>query len=196
MTDRTTPPFRLFAVPPAPTLGTPAGPRPDCTFHIGEGFTAHLGQFPNLRLLTLCTIGKAPTELPGGAIDTLGLGPFSLGALIGDACLKLLRPWPLEADERHSDRGPFSEISSIIDLMLPLSPKAAATREAFLFRLGEFVNIGLHQPDRLPAIIANIDALTNARLTERARAIVDTGIDPGVNDLWSIDALRAGVHHE
>lgn len=196
MSDRTTPPFRLFAVSPAPTIGAPAGQRPDCDFHIGEGFTAHLGQFPNLRLLTLCTIGKAPVDLPDGAIDTLGLGPFALGALIGDACLKLLRPWPLEAGERYNERGPFSEISSVIDLMLPLSPKAAATREAFLFRLGEFVNIGLHRPGQLPAIIANIDTLTNARLTERARAIVDTGIDPGGNDLWSIDVLCTGVRHE
>ena len=196
MSDRTSPPFRLFAVPSAPTLDAATSRHPDCAFHIGEGFTAHLGQFPNLRLLTLCTIGKAPIELPGGAIDTLGLGPFSLGALIGDACLKLLRPWPVGAGERHRDRGPFSEISSVIDLMLPLSPKAAATREAFLFRLGEFVNIGLHQPDLVPGIIANIDALTNARLTERAQAIVDTGIDPGADDLWSSETLAAGAHHE
>lgn len=166
---------------------------PACDFHIGEGDTAHFGQFPNLRLLTLYAIGKAPMELPGGAIDTLGLAPFSLGALIGDACLKMLRPWPLAG----GDRGPFSEISSVIDLMLPLSPKAAATREAFLLRLGEFMVIGLHQPDRLQAIIASIDALTNARLTERARAIMDTGIDPGANDLWSSNALPAGgVPHE
>lgn len=53
--------------------------------------------------------------------------------------------------------------------------------------MGEFMDISLHHPGRLAAIIANIDTLTNARLTERARAILVTGIDPGADDLWGED---------
>jgi hypothetical protein len=162
-----------------------AAPLPSCEFRIGEGLTpAHLGQFPNLRLLTLSAIGKAPMELLDGAVVTLGLGPLSLGVLIADAYLKLLRTRGQDDDELHGDGEPFSEIASVIDLMLPLSPKAWATREIFLRRVGEFGEIALLHPERLLSIIANVDALTNARLTERARAIVTTGVDPGADDLW------------
>lgn len=156
---------------------------PDCTFHIGEGDSAHIGQFPNLRLMAFYAIGKAPVPMADGEVDTLGMGPFALGFLIGDAHLKLMRPVPISPEQWVScaDAG---DIASIIDLGLPLSPKADATRAAFLYRVGEFADIALHQPSRLPEIIDRIDALTNARLTERAQAILQTGIDPGMADLW------------
>ncbi len=173
------------AVSPTATPDASASQFPSCEFRIGEGHApAHLGQFPNLRLLTLSAIGKAPMELPDGAVDTLGLGPVSLGVLIGDAYLKLLRTRGQQDQGLHCDVEPLSHISSVIDLMLPLSPRAWATRETFLRRVNEFGKIALLHPGRLPAIIANVDALTNARLTERARAIVTTGIDPGADDLW------------
>lgn len=170
---------------------------PHHAFTIGDGGTAHLGQFPNLRLLTLYAIGKGPVPLPGGDVDTLGMGPFALGQLIGDAVLKLLRPWEFERGEADvASMVPINELSSVIDLMLPISPKAAATRESFLCRMGEFIDIALLQPERLPAIITNIDTLTNARLTERARAILTTGIDSGGDDLWrmTLPADQGGDH--
>lgn len=174
----------LAAVPPAATPETTAAPIPSCEFHLGEGSTAaHLGQFPNLRLLTLCVSSKAAMEFEDGVTDFVSPASLALGVLIGDACLKLLRIRPRAANDLQGGEI-MSEIGSVIDLMLPLSSYAWATREAFLFRFGEFAHIALHHPCRLTSIIANVDSLTNDRLTERARAIVATGIDPGAADLW------------
>jgi hypothetical protein len=146
-------------------------------------------------------IGKAPMLTPVIHADPIGAGVFSLGALIGDAALKLLRPWPLYGSEAFAADPAQTMILDIADL-LPLSPGAEYVRLSFLCRMGEFMEIVLHHPGRLPAIIANIDALTNARLTERAREILLTGIDPGASDLWVEDrpswatVAAEGARHE
>lgn len=163
-------------------------PLPPHDFHIGEDNSANIGQFPNLRPLAFFVIGKAPLPpLPDGTIDTWGTGTYALGSLIADAHLKLMRPWAMNATEWQelANSGlDGNEIEAIADVLLPLSPKARPVRFAFLSRIGEFLDIALHRPDRLPSIIAAIDALTNERLTQRARAILETGIDPGACDLW------------
>lgn len=159
-------------------------PLPEHAFHLGEDGHANVGQFPNFRYMAFHVIGKAPAPMPDGTVDTLGMGIFALGGLIGDACLKLARPWPLAPGDRFVADPAQGLIVEIADGLLPLSPKADAVRGAFLCRMGEFLEIVLHQPERLPAIIANVDALTNARLTERAAAILRTGVDPGAADLW------------
>lgn len=157
---------------------------PEHAFRLGEDGHANAGQFPNFRYMAFHVIGKAPAPMPDGSVDTLGMGIFALGGLIGDACLKLARPWPLAPGDRFVADPAQGLIVGIADGLLPLSPKADAVRGAFLCRIGEFLEIVLHQPERLPAIIANVDALTNARLTERAAAILRTGVDPGAADLW------------
>jgi len=156
---------------------------PDHVFRIGEGGEAHVGQLPNLRAMAFHVIGKAPVPLAGGYVDTLGMGPYALGSLIGDAHLKLMRPWPA-ADGDWFPRADAGYLLAIADGMMPLSPKADAVRAAFLYRLGEFMDIALHRPELLPGIAARLDTLTNERLTERARGILETGIDPGATDLW------------
>ncbi len=155
-------------------------PLPDHVFRIGEDTEVHIGQFPNLRAMAFYVIGRGSIPLPGGEVDLTGTGPFALGTLIGDAYLKMARPWVHTPDEWRS----AGAIDIVENVLLPLSPRACQTRAAFLYRLGEFIDLALHQPERLPAIIANIDALTNARLTERAAAILRTGVDPGAADLW------------
>lgn len=165
-------------------------PLPDHVFRIGEDNEAHVGQLPNFRYLAFRAIGKAPAPMPDGSVDTTGLGIHALGRLIGDACLKLARPWPLAPGEQFAVAPAQGLIVEIADGLLPLSPKSDAVRPDFLFRMGEFLGIALRQPERLPAIIANIDALTNVRLTERAREILNTGIDPGAADLWQSAGLR------
>ncbi|MDP1611709.1 MAG: hypothetical protein Q8M11_11685 [Sulfuritalea sp.] len=187
MTDRITPPRRLFAVPPAPTLAAPAGRLPPHDFHIGENNHATIGQLPNFRAMAFHVIGKAPMLTPVIHSDPIGMGVYSLGALIGDAALKLLRPWPLYGRDAFAADPAQSLILDIADGLLPLSPAAEPVRFAFLCRMGEFMDIATHHPGRLVAIIANIDALTNARLTERAREILTTGTDPGAGDLWASD---------
>ncbi|MDK9704011.1 MAG: hypothetical protein OEL20_12815 [Sulfuritalea sp.] len=201
MTDRTTPPRRLFAVPPAPTFNQATAPLPPHDFHIGENNHAHIGQLPSFRAMAFHVIGKAPMLTPVIHVDPIGMGVYSLGALIGDAALKLLRPWPLYGSDAFAADPAQSLILDIADL-LPLPPVATGVRFSFICRMGEFLEIALHHPGRLPAIIANIDALTNARLTERARETLLTGIDPGVSDLWIEDrpawatAPAEGARHE
>ena len=192
MRDRTTPPFRLFAVPPAPTLAPAADEIPPHVFRIGEGNCANIGQLPNFRAMAFHVIGKAPMLTPAIHDDPIGMGVYSLGGLIGDAALKLLRPWPLYGSDAFAADPAQSLILDIAE-SLPLSPGADGVRLSFVCRMGEFLEIALHHPGRLPAIIANIDALTNARLTERARETLLTGIDPGAADLWAEDWRGRGT---
>ena len=202
MTDRTTPPRRLFAVPPAPTFDQATAPLPPHDFHIGENNHAHIGQLPNFRAMASHVIGKAPMLTPVIHADPIGAGVYSLGALIGDAALKLLRPWPLYGNDAFATDPAQTLILDIADGLLPLPPAAEGVRFGFLCRVAEFLEIALNHPGRLPAIIANIDALTNERLTERARETLLTGIDPGASDLWVEDrpdwatAPAEGNRHE
>jgi hypothetical protein len=186
MSDRTSPPFRLFAVPPAPTFDQATAPLPPHDFHIGENNHATIGQLPNFRAMAFHVIGKAPMLTPVIHADPIGAGVYALGALIGDAALKMLRPWPLYGSDSFAADPAQALILEIADA-LPLSPAAENVRSSFLCRMGEFAEIALHHPGRLPTIIANIDALTNARLTERARETLLTGIDSGASDLWGED---------
>lgn len=179
---------------------------PPHDFHIGENDHANIGQLPNFRAMAFHVIGKAPFPMPPGhedKIDHHGMGVYSLGALIGDAALKLLRPWPFELDgSAVFVADPAQALILDIADRLPLSPIVDNVRFSFLCRMGELLEIALHCPDRLPAIIANIDALTNARLTERTRETLLTGIDPGRSDLriedrpdWAT-APAEGAPHE
>lgn len=166
---------------------------PDHAFHIGENDESHIGQFPNLHAMALYVVGKAPAQMPDGSIDPEGMGMYALGRLIGDAHFKLMRPWPTSTTEwfKLMQSGPDdSHIEIVADVMLPRSPRASAVRVAFLYRIGAFLDIALHWPGRMQAIIAALDALTNERLTERARAILETGIDPGADDLWPLDPTK------
>lgn len=167
----------------------PSDNLPPHDFHIGENNHAHVRQLPNFRLMALHVIGKAPLTTPAVPVDPFGMGPYYLGGFIGDAALKLLRPWPLYGADPFAADPAQGLIEDIADGLLPLTPAAEAVRASFLCRIGEFLEIALHLPGWLPEIIANIDALTNARLTERARAILITGIDPGTGDLWESGSL-------
>jgi hypothetical protein len=166
---------------------------PDHAFHIGENNESHIGQFPNLRAMALYVVGKNPLQMPDGYSDPEGMGVWALGGLIGDAHLKLMRPWPTSTTEwfQLTQSGPDdNHIEIIADAMLPLSPMASTVRVAFLYRIGAFLDIALHWPARMQAVAVAVDALTNERLTERAEAILETGIDPGAEDLWSRDPAK------
>lgn len=157
---------------------------PPHAFHIGENGSVNTKQLPNFRAMAFHVIGKAPMLTPVIRFDPVGLGPYALGVLIGDAALKLFRPWPEDAGDAWELDPACGTILDIADGLLPLSPAAEGVRCAFVSRIAEFVEIALHRPAQLRAIIGNIDALTNARLTERARQILATGNDPGAADLW------------
>lgn len=155
---------------------------PPHDFRIGENNQASIDQLPNFLEMAPCVIGKAPSSY--GELAVIGEGPHALGALIGDAALKLLRPWPQYCNEAFMIEQAPRLVLDIADSLRMLSPIADGVLTSFLCRMGEFMDIVLEHPGWLPAIIANIDTLTNARLTERAREILITGIDPGAADLW------------
>ena len=155
---------------------------PDHAFRIGEGESAHIGQFPNLRALAFHVASKGPYEM------------CSLGVLIGDAALKFLRPWPVKdgLEERALDPSP-TIILDVIDLLYPLSAKADLVRVATLCRVAEFLDFLLIHPERAPELVRRLDGLSHQRLTDRARSILETGEDPGEHDLLShSQAWRAG----
>lgn len=133
---------------------------------------ASLDQLPNFKRLAFHVTGKAD-----------GCGLYAPGGLISDAFLKLNRPWPVDAAAPYESDPCSSWLMELAD-GLPDSPGLDGMRSAFLFRVGEFLDIATNCPARLPAIFAGIDALTNERLTERCRAILETGRDPGEGDLW------------
>lgn len=164
--------------------GNPGDNLPSHDFHIGENNSAHIGQLPSFRAMAFHVLGKAPFPTPAVPVDSFGMGPYVLGRFVGDATLKLLRPWPVYGADPFVADPSQGLIEDIADGLLPLSPASDAVRCSFYCRIGEFLEIALHQPGRLTAIVANIDALTNARLTDRARAILLTGDDPGHADLW------------
>lgn len=154
-------------------------------FHIGENGSADISQLPKFRAMAFHVVGKAPMVSSSVAwVDRIGTGVIALGGLIADAGLKLMRPSPLKNGERYVMHPGFSHFPDFSDGWRRVAPAGDLARIAFYCRIGEFLEIALHQPQRLPAIIANIDALTNARLTERAREVLTTGIDPGADDLW------------
>lgn len=191
MSDHITPPRRSSAVSPAPIFDQATVPLPPHDFHIGENNHASINQLPSFRAMAFHVIGKAPMLTPVIHADPIGAGVYSLGALIGDAALKLARPWPLYGNDAFAADPAQSLILDIAD-GLPLSPGAEDVRFSFICRVGEFLEIALNHPGRLPAIISNIDTLTNARLTERARAILTTGCDHGADDLWQLDGTTLG----
>lgn len=170
----------------------PSNTLPRHDFHIGESNHASISQLPNFRAMALHVIGKAPMMTPVIHADPIGAGVYSLGALIGDAALKLLRPWPLYGNDAFAADPAQTLILDIADGLLPLPSAAEGARFSFLCRMTEFLEIALNHPGRLPAIIANVDKLSNERLTERARETLLSGIDPGTDDLWQVDGTTLG----
>lgn len=154
---------------------------PDYIFRIGEGESAHIGQFPNLRAMAFYLANKGP------------YGMSSLGILIGDAAMKFLHPWPVEDGKGQALDPSPTIILDVLDLLNPLSTKADLVRVATLCRIAEFLDFVLIHPERAPELVRRIDGLSRQRLTDRARAILETGEDPGEHDLLShSQAWRAG----
>ena len=170
---------------------------PSHEFHIGEDDHASITQLPPFRPMSFFVIGKDQRPVPGSDFDPLGLGVIALGVLMADALFKLMRPWPLRAGQTFIPDAAGNYVDEIGDSLSPLTGKTEYVKHAYLSRVCELLDIGLHRPDQLLAIIARIDGLTNARLTERARVILETGIDPGCDDLWQsgpLPAMRSADH--
>lgn len=157
---------------------------PDCRFRIGEGDAAEVGQLPDLASLVRFSAGRGARVLPGNQVDAFCMAPVALGTLLGDAVLKLVRPWALSSGARHAADPAQTIIGDVFERLAGMGNASWWTRMAYFCRIGEFLEVVLHQPDQVPGIVANLDAMTNARLEARCRAVMDTGEDPGIGDLW------------
>lgn len=174
------------------------GHLPRYSFHIGESNSASLSQLPAFRPMAIFAVNKKPMPLSDGTVDITQLGAYPLGVLIADALFKLMRPWPLPIDQWFLPGTGENYIDDIGDSLKPLSPQTEGVRYTFLSRVCELLDISLRCPDKLPSILANIDALTNERLACRAHSILLTGVDPGYADLWvSVETSKQkGICHE
>ena len=177
------------------TRGAGVAALPQHAFKIGNDGYACIGQLPNFRPMVSYVVGKAP--LFDG--DGVGGGPTVLGSFIADAALKFLRPWPVTDGAQFKSDPAQSLLADIEARLRPTPPVGELARDAFFCRIGEFMQIAVNRPCMLTDLAASIDRLTNERLTERAAAILATGIDPGADDLWPADAYREsgkGQSHE
>lgn len=132
-------------------------------FRIGEGGEASLDQLPNAK--------KFPKAFP--ATDDR-YAVHCLGEVLGVAALKLQRPWAMPAGERF-------EIDPTGEWLEGLANVANATAPAGVWVLGIVVNIALRAPERLPELIARLDALTNDDLHRMAMdAVQGRRVEPDV----------------
>lgn len=118
-------------------------------FSIGEGDVASLDQIPNAK------------DFPKAYLtDDLYAGDY-LGVVLGVAALKLWRPWAPPAGARV-------EIDLMGGCLEDLASVAHATNGGRLRVIGGVVEMALRAPERLPVLIARLDALDNDDLHRMA----------------------------
>lgn len=122
-------------------------------FSIGADDSAHIGQLPNGKIFP----AQYPTDDPGAA--------WALREVLGVACLKLYR-WSCPEDDVHLSLDPAG------GWLLDIKSLKYAMGDAHLAPLGRALEMALCTPERLPALIARLDALDNADLHEMALAAV------------------------
>lgn len=125
--------------------------RPVLRFRIGAGDHAALDQLPNPE--------DFPSEYPAEDENA----PWALREVLGVALLKLYRPWA-EERMRGMDLDPAG--AWLVEL------ESSGYDTSYLAPLGRVVEMALCAPDRLPALLARIDALDNDLLHEMAMAAV------------------------
>ena len=133
-------------------------------FSIGSDDEAAVDQLPNAELFPR----KLPTDSPAALTF--------LGEVLGVAALKLARPWPEPAGTNFEidPRGGW-----IYDLM-----ESSHWRDrVHLKAIGYVVEMALRAPERLPTLIARLDALTNDDLHRMAMdAVQGLPVFPDVFD--------------
>jgi hypothetical protein len=119
-------------------------------FTIGENDSADLSQFPDVE------------NMGGLGLDTErdGFVPgHELGFALGLAYLKLCRPWP-------RIENPVLNIDPVylLNLLPGMQRSSPEILEGFLAVIETLTDVSLNRPDLIPALIARVDALTNADL--------------------------------
>jgi hypothetical protein len=106
--------------------------------------------------------------LPTGLIPLTGNGTrdFCLGVELGQAFLKLLRPWPVSPHHQYEPIvGP--DYSNTLLKRLPSSSEAEMLRLGFLFPTETILDLSLQAPALLPTIGMRVDLLTDEVIRRR-----------------------------
>lgn len=125
-------------------------------FRIGNADSARLDQLPNGECF--------PNEYPA---EDAFRAAWVLREVLGVAILKLIRPWPADLGARACIDGSGGWLMDLRVLGYELIGDAP-----YLSPLGLALQIALRAPDRLPVLIARIDALNNRALHDMAMAAV------------------------
>lgn len=118
-------------------------------FRIGADVCTGLDQIPNAE--------DFPDEFP---TDDLAAG-YGLGEVLGAAALKLFRPWPVSP-------GEVVGLDVMGAWLEDLTHVKHASDRARLQAVGRVVEMALCAPERLPVLIARLDALSNDDLHRMA----------------------------
>lgn len=127
--------------------------RPVLRFRIGLNDSARLDQLPNGEDFP----NEYPTDDPGAA--------WALREVLGIACLKLFRP-------RGDDGGAHIRLDPAGGWLPDFESLGYAMDGAHLAPLGRALEMALCAPERLPVLLARLDALDNHALHEMAMAAV------------------------
>ncbi|MBL8448007.1 MAG: hypothetical protein JNJ44_11400 [Zoogloeaceae bacterium] len=99
---------------------------------------------------------------------------YSLGFELGQALLKLRRPWPaLPGQEVEIDDGPdyLANLSSRIGYGLAVD----WVRMGFLGAVETMTNVALNKPDMLSAVASRLDRLTDPAIRARIAYLWEAG---------------------
>lgn len=136
-------------------------------FTIGENDSAGLFQLPDLEHL--------PRLGPG---DYGFMRDYELGFALGLSYLKLRRPWPeLHNGNAELDPAPDYLINLVCSLMNGTdTTKSAAPEvlEGFLAVVDFLADLTLNRQDLVPALVARVDALSNADLRKFCLAAINS----------------------
>lgn len=133
-------------------------------FRIGADVCSGLQSIPDAE--------EFPDEFP---TDEPAAG-YYLGEVLGVAALKLFRPWPLEAGEVVA----LNEMGTWLEA---LAESNHTMDRARLRAVGRVVEMAMCAPERLPELIARIDALGNDDLHRMAMdAVQGLRVEPDVFD--------------
>ncbi|MBL8445908.1 MAG: hypothetical protein JNJ44_00680, partial [Zoogloeaceae bacterium] len=147
-------------------------------FPIGADETASLDQIalPN---------GPIPTTNDAGT-------DCALGFELGQAALKLGRPWPMEAGEESEPDVAPDYISELL-LRIGSGPAVQFLRMGFLCAPEALVEVALNAPSRLPAITERLDKLDDALIRARIAYVLEKGEAlPTIFDEGFVSTLAAG----
>lgn len=119
--------------------------------------------------------GIAQIALPAGPVPNTGDDDldYALGFELGQALLKLRRPWPpLPGQDVEIDDAP--DYLSDLSRRIGQGPAVEWLRLGFLAAVDTLVDVALNAPDRMPAILARVDRLNDQATRARIAYLLES----------------------